>query len=241
MPTPTSSMVTMADMEQAKYAGNGGKRPSYQEAKTMWPTPQANKTTPNTSNPDDLVNSSGEPWQMGEKPYDRRTGKPVTTCLGDAVKMWPTPSASVANDGEKPETWLASAEKLKEKHINGNGAGMPLTIAAQLWPTPTKSDGGGGPGCSGREGGKNLRTAVQSFPTPRANDWKGGLPANTKSKRAECDFYLPDKVNKLEGGSGQLNPAWVELLMGFPVGWTIIGDQDGKTEPPDSPPARKIE
>ena len=118
-------MVTMADMEQAKYAGNGGKRPSYQEAKTMW-------------------------------------------------------------------------------------------------PTPTKSDGGGGPGCSGRDGGENLRTAVQSFPTPRANDWKGGLPANTKSKRAECDFYLPDKVNKLEQTSGQLNPTWVEWLMGFPEGWTDL-------------------
>ena len=91
-----------------------------------------------------------------------------------------------------------------------------------MWPTPTKSDGGGGPGCSGRDGGENLRTAVQSFPTPRANDWKGGLPANTKSKRAECDFYLPDKVNKLEGGSGQLNPAWVEWLMGFPLGWTDL-------------------
>lgn len=138
-PTPTSSMVTMADMEQAKYAGNGGKRPSYQEAKTMW-------------------------------------------------------------------------------------------------PTPTKSDGGGGPGCSGRDGGENLRTAVQSFPTPTANDWKGGLPANTKSKRAECDFYLPDKVNKLEGGSGQLNPAWVELLMGYPKDWLTLGAQDGKTELQESQP-----
>jgi hypothetical protein len=28
-PTPTSSMMTMADMEQARFAGNGGKRPDY--------------------------------------------------------------------------------------------------------------------------------------------------------------------------------------------------------------------
>jgi hypothetical protein len=39
-PTPTASMVTMADMEQARFAGNGGKRPSYQTAK-HWPTPRA--------------------------------------------------------------------------------------------------------------------------------------------------------------------------------------------------------
>ena len=39
-PTPTASMMTMADMEQARYAGNkGGSRPSYQEAK--WATPLA--------------------------------------------------------------------------------------------------------------------------------------------------------------------------------------------------------
>ena len=39
-PTPTASMVTAADMEQASYAGNkGGNRPSYQEAKACFPTP----------------------------------------------------------------------------------------------------------------------------------------------------------------------------------------------------------
>ena len=34
-PTPTSSMATMADMEQARFAGNSDKRPSYQEAKAF--------------------------------------------------------------------------------------------------------------------------------------------------------------------------------------------------------------
>lgn len=42
-PTPTNSMATVADMEQARYAGNGGKRPSYQEAK--FPTPNASNST----------------------------------------------------------------------------------------------------------------------------------------------------------------------------------------------------
>ena len=49
LPTPTNSMVTMADMEQAKYAGNSGKRPSYQEAK-MLPTPQAGANNPAAHN-----------------------------------------------------------------------------------------------------------------------------------------------------------------------------------------------
>ena len=42
-----------------------------------------------------------------------------------------------------------------------NSRGEPkLSAQVKLWPTPTKSDGTGGPGCSGRDGGQNLRTAV---------------------------------------------------------------------------------
>lgn len=37
-PTPTASMVTVQDMEQARFAGNGGRRPAYGE---MLPTPAA--------------------------------------------------------------------------------------------------------------------------------------------------------------------------------------------------------
>ena len=38
VPTPTASMLTVGDMEQARYAGNGGKRPKYQMANQI-PTP----------------------------------------------------------------------------------------------------------------------------------------------------------------------------------------------------------
>ncbi|HXV83155.1 MAG TPA: hypothetical protein VEG60_25115, partial [Candidatus Binatia bacterium] len=37
-PTPSASMVTLGDLEQAWYAGNSGKRPSYKEA-NQWATP----------------------------------------------------------------------------------------------------------------------------------------------------------------------------------------------------------
>ena len=46
--------------------------------------------------------------------------------------MLPTPSACVANDGESPETWLARRERVKLTAANGNGMGMPLTIATLL-------------------------------------------------------------------------------------------------------------
>lgn len=55
----------------------------------------------------------------------------IPTC----APLWPTPDASVAQLGETAETWLPRMEILKAKHGNGNGHGMPLTMAAQLGPT----------------------------------------------------------------------------------------------------------
>lgn len=65
---------------------------------------------------------------------------------------WPTPNAMVSQEGEGPETWRARQEALKAKGCNGNGAGVPLTIAAQEfggklehWGTPSLSDTTAGP------------------------------------------------------------------------------------------------
>jgi len=60
--------------------------------------------------------------------------------IREQAANWPTPSAAVMNDGETPETWHARAAMLKEKHGNGNGAGLPLTVAAVRWPTPNAMD-----------------------------------------------------------------------------------------------------
>ena len=57
---------------------------------------------------------------------------PTNGLLGRQAPRWPTPSACMANDSEDPETWLARRELLKAKAMNGNGAGMPLAIAAKL-------------------------------------------------------------------------------------------------------------
>jgi len=85
--------------------------------------------------------------------------------------------------------------------------------AVKIWPTPTKSDGTGGPGCSGRDGGLNLRTAV-TVPTPSANDWKGS------SKAGQRRGQLTDPAMGVIAPGGQLNPQFVEWLMGWPMNWT---------------------
>ena len=73
-----------------------------------------------------------------------------------------------------------------------------------LWPTPRASDGEkGGPNQRGSRGDLALPAAVHRFPSPWARDWKG--------QGKDC---LDTAVG------GQLNPTWVEWLMGFPIGWT---------------------
>ena len=129
---------------------------------------------------------------------------------------------------------------------------MPLKIS--MWPTPNASDGTGGPGNSGRDGGLNLRTAVKQwptpraseaehpgrksnnhngqkglaeavnmYPTPRATDYKGAVSADAMTKAADRGYSpnLPEQIAAMSGG-GQLNPDWVEWLMGWPIGFTSL-------------------
>lgn len=53
-----------------------------------WPTLYAHKFTSNTADPADMVDSKGNPWRPGQKPYDRRTGKHVTTTLHDFLRFY---------------------------------------------------------------------------------------------------------------------------------------------------------
>jgi hypothetical protein len=52
---------------------------------------------------------------------------------------------------------------------------------------------------------------VKLWATPQARDWKGATGVNRHSEN------VPDQVK-----GGKLNPEFVELLMGFPVGWTSL-------------------
>jgi hypothetical protein len=60
---------------------------------------------------------------------------PESLAIPTCEHWWPTPSASHQDIGpERPETFLARREKLKEKGYNGNGAGIPLGVAVQMGP-----------------------------------------------------------------------------------------------------------
>ncbi len=56
------------------------------------------------------------------------------------------------------------------------------------------------------------RVQREMFPTPMARDWKSGKGGKNNRHTPE----LPEKIG------GQLNPTWVEWLMGWPLGWTDL-------------------
>ena len=121
--------------------------------------------------------------------YRRQLWVPATSEIGggllpigpDGTPGLPTPSACVANDGEKLDSWLARRERVKLTARNGNGMGMPLTIAAQLLPTPVAQTSQGGP--KGLDGGSAARRMLADAGFPRA----AGSPTPLLPTPKACD------------------------------------------------------
>jgi len=89
--------------------------------------------------------------------------------------------------------------------------------AKKIWPTPKASPSGPDYARMQREGsgGDDLATAVARYPTPAARDYRS---PNKKSYRDRGGGSKGEQLPNAVGG--QLNPDWVEWLMGWPIGWT---------------------
>ena len=62
----------------------------------------------------------------------------------------------------------------------------------------------------------NLADTVRMFPTPTCQEAEGGIVKNVEEHNGS--FSRKNKAGEV----GQLNPDWVEWLMGWPVGWTDL-------------------
>ena len=94
-----------------------------------------------------------------------------------------------------------------------------------MWPTPKASAAGPDFAKMTRSGtGISLQTAVAMWPTPCATDHKGA--GKTGELRDRLDYATERGGTKSKAypvppeSGGQLNPTWVEWLMGWPLGWT---------------------
>jgi hypothetical protein len=143
--------------------------------------------------------------------------------LPGAARLWPTPTASNPNEQETLESWTGRRQRERARGRNGNGMGTPLGIAVRLWPTPTAADGSSGPGqAQTAEGSPDLRTTVTAWATPTAAD---------SQSRGSATGDRGGWRSLVDQAPSALNPAWVEVLMGFPEGWTRIAGR--------LPPARR--
>jgi len=146
----------------------------------------------------------------------------------DGTPGLPSPAACVASDGGRSETWLARRERVKLTANNGNGMGMPLTIAAQLLPTPRTCSAMAAPvnSAGNLEGDRfpNLETVMgRMLPTPTTRDWKDG--SQQACANVESNGLLGREIHVVSaspqtGDPMYLNPSFVEEMMGYPVGWT---------------------
>ena len=201
---------------------------SYDPATCSWRTSQLS-----------LLEDLGECLETWPRSGMTRSGtayrlRPLVPLIGGiASGSLPTP---VANDqGRTPEAHMAMKRRMP------GGERKTITSLAVLarndfrqadgrvvLPTPTASEHKyrlqGNTQQSKGLGALAARGELEMWPTPTARDWKdtGDL------SKVPPNGLLPRVVWRREreresSMSGQLNPTWVEWLMGFLLGWTDLG------------------
>lgn len=136
--------------------------------------------------------------------------------LKSYVKMFPTPMLQDARIG--------AGNVGGNKHRLERGSVALADVI--LFPTPTTQDFKRRGPNSSQQG---LPEMVQKFPTATSRDWKGSSIKKDSlwDKVKELDMSMEDSENLEEDKpTGKLNPIFVEWLMGFPEGWTLIDGEN---------------
>ena len=134
---------------------------------------------------------------------------------GQSQTMWMTPRASDAKGHSMTRTqphhpkaqlreqvfWPTPTQDTANRMKTYAQGAMPLSFAVKLWGTPRASHGMAFKMSSVKKSLKRL---------------KGKPPSNLEDQMCELMGDHADSEN------GSLNPAWVEWLMGFPIGHTDL-------------------
>lgn len=163
-----------------------------------FPTPRAGKTT----------DEDEQSWRARHE-----QGKVATPPLSLAVRMIPTPTAGDAKSAARANyTEGAMHYGVTLTDFVRGDLGMGKT-----WPTPTADDANNVTRTSGAFQSLSRAAQQTQLPTPTTQD------AHNNGAPSQLERNAPP-LNAVVGG--KLNADWVELLMGWPAGWTCL--------PPDS-------
>lgn len=70
------------------------------------------------------------------------------------------------------------------------------------------------------------REFTRLIPTPTATDYKGGCPKRYPGGGKYDNLLRSLLESTPRGNVGPMNPAFLEWLMGFPIGWTELGPSE---------------
>src|SRR5690606_35543651 len=146
--------------------------------------------------------------------FRRQPLAPITSVIAFSSLRMHTASDTPDENNESPTA--STSVRLPRNPLKRTG----------LWPTPTASDATIGPRLAAFKRQTIALAAIVHVPDLESGE-------SSEATRAENS---PPHSNATARGkaSGQLNPTWVEWLMGFPLGWTA----SDVSETPSSPRSR---
>jgi hypothetical protein len=161
----------------------------------------------------------------------------VQTIKGTESGLWLTPTVMDGLPARRPE----ALERQYQNNRNGRSTHSTLREQVaypppkQMFPTPNAWDGKRGPMSAELMAKKihqvSLVSAVaqlerENFPTPCSTDYKGAGQSGKLRDRLDYAAERGATKNKTftepTVPGGQLNPTWVEWLMGWTLGWTDL-------------------
>jgi hypothetical protein len=207
---PTPTLPAPHDSENTVGMGMNNQFDLAKAALAMWPTPK-------------VINGGAN-----SKREDRGAGGPDLQEYSE--KLWPTPSTrdyKGANSADHLENGTG------RKHMDQ----LP-NFVEHVWSTPRASDGEkGGPNQAFGAGGIPLAAPSVQWPTPTSLSFGDShQPGNSRSYNLTMELAKP--ISSLPGPviypvgeisskeRRSLNPLFVEWLMGWPPGWTLLAWTD---------------
>lgn len=142
-----------------------------------------------------------------------------------ASQLWATPNTMDYLPQRSPEALLRQAATSRKGRTRpANLREQVCEDTARLWPTPRANCMNGASRAPRRQGAPDLQTVVAMFPTPTTERLCGGSGAAERLEEMEASGQItPEERRSMQAGNGgQLNPDWVEWLMGYPIGWSEV-------------------